>query len=341
MPSRAAYPLVLSLGEILVDWVSPQPGASLAAADSWVKAPGGAPANLAVALARQGLSAAFLGCVSGDLWGAWLKDVLVQNGVDTTGVIVDATAQTRMAYVLTTEKGDRKMAQFSRIACADTRLNPADLNQAMFARSRVFHFGSISMLEKPSLDATHAALALARANKMLVSFDPNVRLALWPDEDSCRERIVSVLASGVDLLKVNEDELLFLTGSTGESAACNLKSRYPISLLVVTLAGKGALYVDANGQSALVPGYAVRLIEATGAGDAFAAGVIAGLLPHLLDSKRNDLNCQETLKGLTVDQVTAIVRRANAMGALTCTKSGAIPALPTVGQVDDFLSTHR
>src|SRR5262245_26075882 len=117
---------VLCLGEILVDWVCTTPGAELDRALSFTKAPGGAPANTAVGLARQGIPTGFIGRVSGDEFGRWLKGVLEEDGIDVTGTVVDNDAQTRMAYVVTTATGDRKLADFSKIACADARLEPGD-----------------------------------------------------------------------------------------------------------------------------------------------------------------------------------------------------------------------
>ena len=116
--------MFFALGEILVDSVSTAPGAELDRASSFTKAAGGAPANTAVGLARQGVSTGFVGRVSDDGFGRWLKDVLECDGIDTSGTIVDPQAQTRMAYVVTTITGDRKLAEFSKIACADARLHP-------------------------------------------------------------------------------------------------------------------------------------------------------------------------------------------------------------------------
>src|SRR5579883_1708261 len=113
---------VLCLGEILVDWVCTSAGAELSNAQTFTKAPGGAPANVAVGLARQGQSSAFIGRVSTDEFGKWLKAILEEEGIDTSGTIVDPDAQTRMAYVVTLENGDRKLAEFSKISVADSRL---------------------------------------------------------------------------------------------------------------------------------------------------------------------------------------------------------------------------
>jgi sugar/nucleoside kinase (ribokinase family) len=322
---------VLSLGEILVDWVCTTPGAELDRAQIFTKAPGGAPANLAVGLARQGVSIGFIGRVSDDAYGNWLLNVLEQDGVNTEGVIVDPHAQTRMAYVVTTITGDRKLAEFTKIACADARLEPLDLKPHLFAASSVLHFGSISLIGHPCAEATKQAVELAHIHKLLVSYDPNVRLGLWPSPEVCRMKILDTL-SWADLVKINLDELEFLTDSRSFEAADQLRQEYGIPLLIVTLDADGAYFTCRAGNKH-VPGFKVQLVEATGAGDGFTAGVIAGLLPHL--ERQSDRRVK--LQSMTVDEIVPIIRRANAVGALTCTRAGAIPALPTTEEIDNFV----
>lgn len=324
-------PSVLCLGEILVDWVCTTPGAELDRAQIFTKAPGGAPANTAVGLARQGVPTGFVGRVAEDAFGRWLLQVLEDEGVDTTGTIVDTEAQTRMAYVVTTITGDRKLAEFSKIACADARLDSQDLKEDLFAGATVLHFGSISLISDPAGSATRQAVELARSHKLLVSYDPNVRIGLWPSPESCRDKILETLI-WADLVKINQDELEFLTGSKDLAAADQLRKNHDIPLLIITLDARGAYFACAEG-SKTVPGFSVQLVEATGAGDGFNSGVIAGLLPRIQDAPDR----RAALRQLNVEEIAQIIRRANAVGALTCTRAGAIPALPQAGEVDLFM----
>lgn len=322
---------VLCLGEILVDWVCTTPGAELDRAQSFTKAAGGAPANTAVGLARQGIPTGFVGRVANDGFGLWLKSVLEMDGIDTTNTIVDSEAQTRMAYVVTTITGDRKLAEFTKIACADARLSPDDLKKELFANAAVLHFGSISQIADPSKSATKRAIDLARENHLLVSYDPNVRLGLWPTPDACKQTILSTLPS-VDLVKINEDELHFLTGSRDLQAADELRDKNKIPMFIVTLDSRGA-YLSTKYGSKTVPGFQVQLVEATGAGDGFNSGILAGLLPHVKPAPSR----REALEGLELSKLADIVRRANAIGAITCTRAGAIPALPLAEEIDVFV----
>lgn len=326
---------VLCLGELLVDWVCTTPGAEIKDAVNFTKAPGGAPANTAVGLARQGVSTAFIGRVSKDEFGLWLKSVLKENNIDVSCTIEDPLAQTRMAYVVTTSEGDRKLADFTRIACADTRLEIEDLDEDLFAGAKVLHFGSISLIENPARDATKKAVEMAREKGCLISYDPNVRLSLWPDPQQCKTTILQSLP-WADIVKINEVELEFLTGGKDLAQAEALRQEMKIPLLIITLDSRGAFFATER-HSKIVSGFQIELVEATGAGDGFNAGVIRGLLQHVKESPDR----RAALKSLEESEMEAIIRTANGVGALACTKAGAIPALPSQEELDRFLSTSK
>ncbi len=322
---------VLSLGEILVDWVCTTQGAELDRAQVFTKAAGGAPANVAVGLSRQGVPTGFIGRVSTDAFGVWLKNTLRQEGVDLACTVDDPKAHTRMAYVVTTITGDRKLAEFSHISCADAQLSASDLKPKIFEEASILHMGSISLISNPAAEATKAAIELAKKNNMLISYDPNVRISLWPSAQICRQTILDTLHLA-DVVKINIDELEFLTGSKDFSKAIALREEHNIPLLIVTLDANGAFFTTAKG-SKTVPGFQIQLVEATGAGDGFISGVLSGLLKHVKGHKEK----RAILLELTQDIIANIIRKANALGALTCTRAGAIPALPNTEEVDTFL----
>lgn len=330
---------VLCLGEILVDWVCTTVGAELDKAETFTKAPGGAPANTAVGLARQGVKTGFIGRVSADEFGRWLKAVLNADHIDTTLTIEDPDAQTRMAYVVTTSTGDRKLAEFTKVACADARLTEGDLEPASFQDAKVLHFGSISLITSPVKEATEKAVSLARANNMVVSYDPNVRLGLWPSPEACKDAILATL-KWADIVKINEDELQFLTGSRDFQKADELRKQHNLPILIITLDSRGAYVTNKDGGK-VVPGFQVKLVEATGAGDGFNSGVITGLLPLITDKdllQKASNERRQLIESVDLPTLCQIVSRANAIGAITCTRAGAIPALPTTAEIDAFLS---
>lgn len=322
---------VLCLGEILVDWVCTTVGAELDSAQAFTKAPGGAPANVAVGLARQGVSAGFIGRVSRDAFGEWLRDLLRNENIDTDSTVMDPNANTRMAYVVTTSTGDRKLAEFSRVACADALLQENDIKEDQFKSASVLHFGSISLIADPVKSATTKAKEYAKKHGLLISYDPNVRLALWPNDKACRDTILETLR-WADIVKINLDELEFLTGSREFVAAEKLRQHHEIPILIITLDAQGSHFITEKG-SRTVPGFSIQLVEATGAGDGFVSGILSGLLPHI----KNATNRRQALKDLTLDQLAEIFKRANAVGAIACTRAGAIPALPKSTEIDAFL----
>lgn len=329
---------VLCLGEILVDWVCTTKGAALAKAELFTKAPGGAPANTAVSLARQGIKTAFLGRLARDHFGAWLRDVLIENGIDISGMVEDPDAQTRMAYVVTDSHGDRILAGFTKIAAADTRLKPSDLNSNMFSKASILHFGSISLIDYPAAAATRKAIKLARDHNMLVSYDPNIRIGLWENPEACRTKVLNTVG-WADIVKINEDELKFLTGSNSLKNAKVFYQQNKLALLLITLGHRGALIVNSSG-TRMVSGFKIRLKDPTGAGDGFNAGIIAGLVKRITNTEKQFgkvINRRRMIESLTLDELATIVKRANAIGALTCTKVGAIPALPTSREIEAFL----
>lgn len=325
---------VLCLGEILVDWVSRSPGKELNDAQEFTKAPGGAPANTAVALTRQGISAAFIGRVSSDKFGVWLKNVLEENNVDVSCVVCDQEAQTRMAYVVTLANGDRKFAEFTRTKCADACTQPSDLKPEIFQKASILHFGSISLIANPVAEATKLAVDLARKSGMLVSYDPNVRIQFWSSPEVCKKKVLDTL-SWADIVKINEDELYFLTGTRDLAAARKLKEENNIGLFIVTLDARGSHFIHNSGETT-VPSFIVNLVEATGAGDGFNAGILSGLLQIINTNDKQ--NRRMILNSIKLDEIINIIRTANAIGAITCTIPGAIPAFPTKECLEKFLA---
>jgi len=319
---------VVALGELLIDFVPTVSGVSLIEAPAFKKAPGGAPANVAAGLAKLGISCAFLGKVGNDAFGQFLKETLDKVGVNTQGLVFSQQARTALAFVSLHADGEREF-MFYRHPSADMLYTPEEVDVELIQNAKLFHLGSISLISEPSRSATRAALEVARQNGVLVSYDPNLRLALWSDASAAKTGMLSVWKEA-DLIKVSEDELLFLTGNEDIDQAVEELWHDQLQLMVVTLGKHGCRYYTPQFKGE-VPGFTVEAVDTTGAGDGFVAGLIMGLLnhPHAFQEEALLLN---------------ICRVANAVGALTTTQRGAIPALPTQAQVDAFLQsadTHR
>lgn len=315
-----AGPLAVCLGELLIDFVPDERGTSLAQTRSFTKQPGGAPANVAVGLARLGVRSAFLGKVGEDPFGSFLVDVLEDNGVDVSQVRTDAYARTALAFVALTSAGDRDFV-FYRHPSADMRYRAEEVDPEFLAAARSLHIGSISLIQEPSRSATLRALDLAAASGALISYDPNLRLALWPSAQAAKEGIRSVWRRA-NVIKMSEEELEFLTGSRDLSAARALRHD-GLRLLAITRGDGGASYLSPSFEGD-VAGFKVDTVDTTGAGDAFMAALLAGLL---------------TDEGVDEDRsrLERLMRRANAYGALTTTRTGAIAGMPTAQELAHFL----
>lgn len=311
---------LIACGELLIDFVSTQTGVTLAQAPAFVKAAGGAPANVAVGVARLGYRAGFMGQVGEDDFGHFLAETVAEAGVDVGGLRFSSAARTALAFVSLRADGERSF-MFYRHPSADMLWRPEDVDAAYAASARIFHYGSITLIGEPSRSATLAALAHARGGGALISYDPNLRIHLWPSAEAARAGMLDGLQYA-DLVKVSEEELCFLTGIEDLAAGAARLWHDRLRLLVVTQGAAGCTYFTPR-EYGRVPPFAVQPVDTTGAGDGFVAGLLAGLLDG----------------GLTWERaaVEAALRLGNAVGALTTTQRGAIPALPTRRQVEQFV----
>jgi len=314
-------PQAIALGELLIDFVSTESGVTLIKAPTFQKAAGGAPANVAVGLARLGVPSGFIGKVGDDDFGRFLAQTLDENGVDTSALRFSSEARTMLAFVSLGPDGDREF-MFYRHPSADMLLRPEEIDPDYIGAARALHYGSISLISEPSRSATLAAVRIAQEHDLLISYDPNRRLALWPSVEIARERMLEGLQFA-QVAKVSRRELSFLSGESELGPAVERLWHDRLRLLVITEGPAGCRYItrDTRGH---VPGYRVTPVDTTGAGDGFVAGLLAGLLGDEA-AWENVTALEETL------------RFANAAGALTTTRRGAIPALPTRAQVEKFM----
>ena len=317
-------PDAVCLGELLIDFVPTVTGTGLVDAPAFKKAPGGAPANVAVGLARLGATAAFVGKVGDDAFGRFLADTLAAAGVDVGALRFTGDARTALAFVSLRADGDREF-MFYRHPSADMLLAPDDIDVDLIAGAKLLHFGSISLIGEPSLSATLHAVQAACDAGLLISYDPNLRLALWPDAEAARAGIMLGWPNA-DVIKLSEDELAFLTGDADPIRAGRSLWHERLRLLVVTRGSEGCIYLTPD-QEGEVGGFRVEAVDATGAGDAFVAGLLSGLLT-------DPTVCDDAAR------LRDLCRLANAAGALATTERGAIPALPDRRRVRDFLNRH-
>ncbi|XP_021903387.1 probable fructokinase-5 isoform X2 [Carica papaya] len=184
-------PLIVSFGEMLIDFVPDKAGLSLADSTGFLKAPGGAPANVACAISKLQGNSAFIGKLGDDEFGQMLVDILKKNGVNTDGVCFDGEARTALAFVTLKKNGEREFA-FYRNPSADMLMKESELNMGLIRAAKIFHYGSISLISEPCRSAHLSAMDAAKAAGAWLSYDPNVRLPLWPSPQYARDAIFSI-----------------------------------------------------------------------------------------------------------------------------------------------------
>jgi fructokinase len=320
-------PDVMCMGELLAEFVSTQENVSLVEAPGFIKAPGGAPANVAVALQRLGCSAGFAGKVGDDPFGIFLRQSLQADGVDTRFLLVDPHARTTMVFVAVWEDGHKDLC-FYRNPGADMLLSPEEISPYLLDGARCFHFGSISFIDEPCASAQLKVVEMALSRGLMISYDPNYRPTLWSSVKQAKT-VIRDSFRFCHLAKISQEEWQVATGHTDLHSGAQAVLAQGVELLVISRGEQGA--IATNGDFWIEqPAFPIQVVETTGAGDGFMAAMITRLLP---ERERTG-----SLAEVSQDVVRSALRFATAVGALTCTRKGAIPALPTRQQTLEFLA---
>ncbi len=320
-------PDVICIGELLIDFVATRANTSLVDTPGFTRAPGGAPANVAVAVRRLGLPVGFVGKVGDDPFGLLLRQTLEHNGVDTTYLFVDSRARTTIVFVAVRDDGRKDMC-FYRNPGADMNLLPGEITDALFAGARCFHYGSITFIDEPAASAQRKAVEMARARGLMITYDPNYRPTLWPDEITAR-RVIQDSFRYAHLAKISAEEWSVATGYDDLERGIRAVLDWGVELLVISRGEDGCLATNGDYRIELPALRDIAVVETTGAGDGFMGALITRLLPEF--EKHGSLAAVEQAA------VEEALQFATVVGGLTCTKAGAIPALPTLDEVQRYL----
>ncbi|USD31437.1 MULTISPECIES: aminoimidazole riboside kinase [Vibrio] len=285
---------------------------------SYLKCPGGAPANVAVAIARLGGDAAFIGRVGQDPLGRFMQQTLKQEQVDTQMMILDEAQRTSTVIVDLDDSGERSFT-FMVKPSADQFLESSDL--PTFTQDQWLHVCSIALANEPSRSSTLEAMRQIKAAGGYVSFDPNLREEVWANPEELKPVVREAIALA-DVVKFSDDELLFLTGSDTLEQGVEALKPFKNTLVLITQGAKGALVLFEKTQQ-LIASQAVSPVDTTGAGDAFVGGLLAKL------SQYNDWQQLEVIK--------SAVKWANGCGALATTQKGAMTALPSYQALEEYI----
>ncbi|MDL4843146.1 aminoimidazole riboside kinase [Aquibacillus rhizosphaerae] len=309
---------VISLGEALIDFIPTDETNNY-----FYKSPGGAPANVAVGLARLGLKSSFVGKVGNDVLGVFLKETLHNFGVDTKSMFVTEDVRTGVVFVTNDQNGDRSF-EFYINPSADRFLEDEEIDKKIFLNNKLLHIGSISLIDNPIKTATIKAVDEAKTNGMIVSYDPNLRLSLWPNEEVAHETIISMIPKA-DVLKISEEELNFITREEDVQKGLKKIREYNVPLIFVTVGSKGC-WVITNQGSSKIDAMKVKTIDTTGAGDAFMSSVL-----YCLHERDSDVY------SITLKEAEEIARFSSVAGGLAASVKGAMSALPDLTTVEKNL----
>jgi fructokinase len=308
---------IVCVGETLIDFIAQTEVADIAQTEFFRRAAGGAVSNVAVGVARLGGNAAFIGTIGRDAFGKFLLQTLAHENVD-----VDATrlvdAQTTLAFVARGPQGARDF-EFVRNPGADSLLRAADLDVTLLEHAAIVHFGGVLLSVEPGASACLQAASVGRESGALVTFDPNVRPALFASADHMRTALKAASAQA-HLVKCSAEDLAGM-----DLQQSDLLSGLTETVIVTDGAGECAWMTKGGASGACAPPK-VKAVDTTGAGDAFMAAVLVRLAD---------------VHGLRVtpEAIADAVRYACAAGAFAVTKEGAIPSLPRARDVEAML--HR
>ena len=318
---------VLCGGEILLDFISKETGKGLDHSVLFEKRPGGSIFNVVVGLRRLGVSVSFLTKVGGDEFGHGLMDIVRKEKINTECLKRDTDLKTTLVFVAVNKEGKPKF-RFYRENAADTMLTVSEVRDINPRDYSMYHFGSISLLEKPASDAYLEVLNMFCREKVITSFDPNIRPSLIKDKKKFLNMFFRI-SEIVDILKMSDDDLGYITGLTDVKKGLRKIPSKANSLIMVTL-GKNGVLSYYKGQFTHVPTFdQVRVKETTGCGDAFMAAIIYRLL-----------NC-DSFPVLSTSKLTDILTFANGVATIVGTRYGASNSMPRLQEAEEFISLYH
>lgn len=307
---------VTALGELLIDFTTY--GTSENGMKLFEQNPGGAPANVLVALQNLGINTAFIGKVGDDMHGHFLKNTLNKFKINTDNLILDKDFFTTLAFV-NLKDGEREFS-FARKPGADTQLKKEEIDVEILKNSKIFHFGSLSLINEPSKTATLFSISEAKKNGLIISYDPNYRALLWDSKEIAIKEMRSVIKY-VDIIKISDEETELLTGEKSPSKAGDILLKQGVSCVIITLGADGALLKTKNFEIQS-KGKKREVIDTTGAGDSFWGAILYKFI-----------TTNKTFSDLTENDGYEFLKFANCVAGLYIEKRGAIPAIPKLDEV--------
>ncbi|MDR2780432.1 MAG: carbohydrate kinase [Synergistaceae bacterium] len=315
---------VICGGEILFDFIATSKGTGLAGAAEFIKRPGGSPFNIAIGLSRLGTDVSFLVKIGDDEFGGALRNFLIAEGVDMSYIVNGAGHNTTLAMAAADEKGKPEY-RFYRDNSADISLSIDELPPVTPREASAYTFGSLSLADNPAGETYMYVFEKMRASGVMTMLDPNVRPLYVSDRPVFKKR-VKYLAPLVDILKLSDDDLFWLTGTKSIDEGISRMDCNPAGLVIVTEGSKGARAYW-RGDTLSVPCRTVEVAETSGCGDAFIAGVMSKLAPL----------GRSGFAEMTPAFLKNTLIWANACASIVASRYGAANSMPRPSEVEEFL----
>ncbi len=296
---------VLCLGEALID--------NITVNNTNIPNPGGAPFNVACIVSYFNLKSSFIGRIGNDQEGQIIISTMNKFNVDQNNIIIDKYHPTTQAYVTLDSKGDRSFT-FNRETSADIQLTINDINKNSIINTRIFHFGSLSLVNKTYEEATKYALEIAKENNVIISYDPNYRKPLWKSEKEAINAMCRYLHF-VDILKISLDELYLITNENNLDLALHKLNIYNLKIILVTDGDNGA-YLKYNNEVIKIDTIKVDTIDTTAAGDIFFGTFLSLII-------KNNISLQT----ITIDNIINYTKIACINASISTTYIGGISSI--------------
>lgn len=311
---------IYCIGEVLIDFIAEKQGSSLSKAKVFTKKAGGAPANVACAIAKLGGNSLFVGCVGEDQFGTYLLNVLKTNKVDVS-LAQQSKTFTTLAFVSLAKNGERDFV-FSRGADIELKYNPS-LKKDF--KGNLLHFGAATAFLGGALEKAYGHYFFdSLTQNAFISFDPNYRGDLWKDNEAVFIKKCLTFIEKSHLCKFSLEEALLISGKENMEDACDFFHEIGAIIIAVTLGAEGT-FISAPSLRLTIPSVKVNPVDTTGAGDAFIGCLLQqiGALPDFNQVLENN------------KLLVNMVKKANKAGAITTTNYGAIGSLPTEAELKE------
>jgi fructokinase len=317
----------ICIGEIIVDFISQEFGKNIADVSIFSKFAGGAPANVAMGMAKLGLKVAFSGRVGKDPFGDFLANYLSKNEINTKYIIKDNMHKTRLAFVGIGKNGERSFEFWEREP-ADSFISSDDITDEFINSARLIHFGSLPLCNYHSREEIFNILDRIDQSSTFISFDLNYREPLWKSTKEARE-VLKKFISKSQIIKLTEEEANIITEEGDLETAARKLLCGIVKLIAITRGEKGSFIMTPRAK-AYIPAFKITLKDTTGCGDAFLSKLLTSFLKQ-----------ERLVEEYDEDDLYQIGKYANASGAIIASKIGATSFLPTEEEIKGFLREYE